>query len=85
MNLDQEFDNAVNFVKTSPENPHIDSDTKLTLYKYYKQSIIGDCNTEQPSMFYFADRAKWDAWNSVKGMQKNDAKQMYIYHVNKYI
>lgn len=84
MDINNEFDKSVEFIRTSKENPNIDSDTKLTFYKYYKQATVGDCNTEQPSMFYMSDRAKWDAWNAIKGTSKNDAMKLYIYHTNKY-
>lgn len=50
----------------------------LTLYKYYKQATVGDCNTERPSMFNMEGRAKWDAWTSVKGLSQEEAKTKYI-------
>ena len=30
----------------------------------------GDCNTERPGMFDLKGKAKWDSWNSKKGMTK---------------
>lgn len=50
----------------------------LTLYKYYKQATVGDCNTERPSMFNMEGRAKWDAWTSVKGLSQEEAKAKYV-------
>jgi diazepam-binding inhibitor (GABA receptor modulator, acyl-CoA-binding protein) len=29
-------------------------------------------------MFDFTGKAKWDAWNSVKGLTQDDAKTQYI-------
>jgi acyl-CoA-binding protein len=29
-------------------------------------------------MFSFQARAKWDAWNGIKGMSKEDAQKNYI-------
>ncbi len=43
-----------------------------------QQGTIGDCNTERPGMFDFTGKAKWDAWNSVKGLTQDDAKTQYI-------
>ena len=47
-------------------------------YKFYKQSTIGDCNIVKPSMFNFTECAKWNAWNSIKGMTNEEAKSNYI-------
>ena len=56
----------------------IDNDVKLSFYKYFKQVKSGDCNTSQPWKVQFEARAKWDAWNSVKGMSKEDAMAAYV-------
>ena len=32
----------------------------------------------QPGMLDFTGRAKWDAWNSQKGMDSEDAKAGYV-------
>jgi len=58
------------------------NDEKLKLYKYFKQATVGDINTARPGMLDFAGKAKWDAWNSVKGVSKNDAEIHYVKHVN---
>jgi diazepam-binding inhibitor (GABA receptor modulator, acyl-CoA-binding protein) len=63
----------INKLKKTPEDNEL-----LDVYKYYKQSKFGDNNTEQPSMFNFKNTAKWNAWNSVKGIEKNAAMQHYI-------
>ena len=57
---------------------NLSNDDLLTLYKYYKQATVGDCNTERPSMFNMEGRAKWDAWTSVKGLSQEEAKTKYI-------
>ncbi|SCQ12797.1 acyl-CoA binding protein, isoform 2, ACBP2 [Plasmodium sp.] len=31
---------------------------RLNLYKYYKQSAIGNCNIKKPSYFQYADKKK---------------------------
>lgn len=79
------FDEAITYVKNTPNNPSITDDDRLQFYKYYKQAIIGNCNTVCPSMFSFAERAKWEAWNSLKGMTQDEAKAMYIFLVNQKI
>ena len=54
------------------------NDDLLTLYKYYKQATIGDCNVDRPSLFNLEGKSKWDAWNSVKGLSQEEAKTKYI-------
>lgn len=44
----------------------------------FKQATIGDCNIEKPSLFEFVARAKYDAWNSFKGLGFRDARNLYI-------
>jgi diazepam-binding inhibitor (GABA receptor modulating acyl-CoA-binding protein) len=61
----------------------VTDDSKLAAYKLYKQATVGDCNTPQPSMFSFTDRAKWNAWNSAKGMSKADAMRAYIAEIER--
>eukprot|EP00299_Pterocystis_sp_00344_P004085 c1491_g1_i1.p1 GENE.c1491_g1_i1~~c1491_g1_i1.p1 ORF type:complete len:120 (-),score=30.87 c1491_g1_i1:163-486(-) len=76
-NLDEQFRRAVYLIRNGPA---IDSDneTKLTFYKYFKQATIGDCTGDRPGMFSFEARAKFDAWDSVKGTSSENAKAEYI-------
>ncbi|KAG8125137.1 hypothetical protein E2320_020385 [Naja naja] len=37
---------------------------------------------ERPGMFDLKGKAKWDAWNKLKGMSKEDAIKVYIAKVN---
>lgn len=73
----EEFNNAVNAIKNTPPNSSLTNDVKLNFYKYYKQATIGDCNTTQPWSVQIEARAKWDAWNSIKGTTKEDAMFAY--------
>ena len=86
MNTEQLFNYYAQKVKESkPTDKPIDNNTRLNFYKYYKQSTVGNNNTEQPYFFNVADRAKWDAWNELKNMSKEEAMKMYIYHASQYI
>jgi len=67
-------------LKKTPTN-----DEKLVLYKFYKQATVGDVNTARPGMLDFAGKAKWDAWESVKGTVQHDAEVNYITTVNNLI
>ncbi|XP_029359703.1 acyl-CoA-binding domain-containing protein 7 isoform X1 [Echeneis naucrates] len=60
-------------VKTRPTDQEL-----LDLYGLYKQAVVGDVNTDRPGMLDFKGKAKWDAWESRKGMSKEDAMSAYI-------
>jgi small subunit ribosomal protein S27Ae len=57
---------------------NLNNEDLLTLYKYYKQATVGDCNTERPGMFDLTGKAKWDAWNSLRGLSQEESKSKYI-------
>ncbi len=50
----------------------------LKFYGYYKQATNGNCITSKPSIFKVVERAKWDAWNSLQNLSKEEAMQGYI-------
>ena len=80
--LEQQFNDIVEFVKQWDNGKQATNDEKLEAYKYYKQATIGDINTSKPGIFSYTDRAKWNAWDSVKGMSSYDAKLKYIEVIN---
>lgn len=76
------FNRSVKKSKTIKSMPDKE---KLKLYKYYKQVKFGDNNTSKPWSIPFETRAKWDAWNSVKGMSKEEAMKRYTAVVNQHL
>ena len=50
----------------------------LELYGLYKQSLFGSNKEQKPSFFNFKDKAKYEAWDSVKTLSKSKAKKQYI-------
>merc|ERR1712117_692421 len=44
----------------------------------YKKATVGDINVPRPGMLDFKGKAKWDAWNTKKGMAQDKAKEEYI-------
>jgi diazepam-binding inhibitor (GABA receptor modulating acyl-CoA-binding protein) len=69
------FDQAVADSKNLPDRP--DNPTLLKLYALYKQAIQGDADGERPGFSDPVGRAKWDAWNGLKGTSADDAMQAY--------
>ena len=77
MELNTLFQQAVADSKNLPEKPG--NDVLLKLYALYKQSTEGDVNIDPPSnTFDFVGKAKFSAWEGLKGMSKEDAMQEYI-------
>ncbi|ETW18171.1 hypothetical protein PFAG_02665 [Plasmodium falciparum Santa Lucia] len=72
------FQASVNYVNSLPNNRPLSVETKLDLYKYYKQSTVGNCNIKEPSYFQYADKKKYEAWKSIENLNKEDAKKRYI-------
>eukprot|EP01104_Vermistella_antarctica_P004504 TRINITY_DN14940_c0_g1_i1.p1 TRINITY_DN14940_c0_g1~~TRINITY_DN14940_c0_g1_i1.p1 ORF type:complete len:442 (+),score=111.04 TRINITY_DN14940_c0_g1_i1:144-1469(+) len=54
-----------------------DSD-KLRFYALYKQATVGDNTEDKPGMMQLVKKAKWGAWNDLKGTSKEAAMQQYI-------
>ena len=80
MNVQTLFNKKTEDVKQLPFTP--DNDDLLKLYGFYKQVKEGDINTAQPYAIQVHARAKWEAWNKNKGLDKITAMKNYIYIVN---
>ncbi len=76
MSLQDQFDAAVAGSKQLPERP--DNMTLLKLYALFKQGSSGDVEGSRPGFTDMVGRAKWDAWNELKGQSQDEAKQNYI-------
>jgi acyl-CoA-binding protein len=74
--LTAKFEAAVANSKNLSERP--DNATMLKLYALYKQSSAGDNADKKPGFSDMVGRAKWDAWNGMKGTTSDAAKQQYI-------
>ena len=44
----------------------------------YKQGSTGDNEEKKPGFTDMVARAKWDAWNKLKGTSTDDAMQQYV-------
>ncbi|XP_045875856.1 acyl-CoA-binding protein [Meles meles] len=71
-----EFEKAAEDVKHLKTKPT--DDEMLFIYGHYKQVTVGDVNTERPGLLDLKGKAKWDAWNQLKGTSKEDAMKAYI-------
>ena len=76
MSLQEQFQQAQADSKNLPERP--DNMTLLKIYALFKQGSSGDATGERPGMTDFVARAKFDAWDALKGTSQEDAMQQYI-------
>ena len=70
------FEQAVVDSKSLSERP--DNATLLKLYALYKQASAGDADGKRPGFTDMIGRAKWDAWNEVKGTASEAAMRQYV-------
>jgi diazepam-binding inhibitor (GABA receptor modulator, acyl-CoA-binding protein) len=74
--LQADFEAAVANSKKLSQRP--DNATLLKIYGLYKQATAGDNTEKKPGFGDMVGRAKWDAWNGLKGTSSDDAKQQYV-------
>ena len=75
-------DLQANFSKAQADSKNLserpDNATLLKIYALYKQGSIGDNAEKKPGFGDMVARAKWDAWNGLKGTPADDAMQQYV-------
>jgi len=76
--LKTRFEEAVNYIQTAEGDFKPSNEMKLEFYALYKQATEGDVSGKRPGMMDFIGRAKYDAWEKLKGMSGDDAMQQYI-------
>ena len=81
MNLDENFKSADHRATKLPKRHP--NDILLQLYALYKQGNEGDVTGNRPGFADFEGRAKFDAWDRIKGKSNDEAKQEYISLVEK--
>lgn len=75
MSLDEQFNQAQVQVKTLPAQSN---DNLLKLYALFKQATQGDVAGKKPGMMDFVGKAKYEAWETLKGQTQDEAKQNYV-------
>jgi len=78
MSVEDKFKKAVWLIRNGPPTAGTDNETRLSYYKYYKQATEGDNTQAKPWAIQLEASAKWNAWESVKGMSKEDAMKAYV-------
>jgi diazepam-binding inhibitor (GABA receptor modulator, acyl-CoA-binding protein) len=75
MSLDDDFEAAVGRSRSLPSQGN---ENLLKLYALFKQARNGDVSGKRPGMMQLRERAKYDAWASLKGKSQEDAKREYV-------
>ncbi|XP_016406612.1 acyl-CoA-binding domain-containing protein 5A-like isoform X4 [Sinocyclocheilus rhinocerous] len=77
---EQRFNAAVRVIQNLPSNGSFQpsNDMMLKFYSYYKQATQGPCNIPRPGFWDPIGKAKWDAWNSLGEMPKEEAMAAYV-------
>ena len=76
MATEDEFHAAAEDVKGLPSDPG--NDTKLRLYALYKQATEGDVQGKRPGFTNPVGRAKYDAWEALRGTTADTARSDYV-------
>ena len=76
MSLQEQFAQAQADSKNLSERP--DNMTLLKIYALYKQATAGDAEGKRPGFTDMVGRAKFDAWEALKGASKDEAMHQYV-------
>lgn len=72
----EQFLQAQSDSKNLPERP--DNMTLLKMYALFKQGSVGDVGGTRPGSSNAVERAKWDAWATLKGKSGEAAMHEYV-------
>ena len=81
--LKKTFEESVNYVQNAEGNFKPSNELKLEMYGLFKQASEGDVSGKKPGRMDFINRAKYLAWEEVKGLSSDDAMQRYIDSIEK--
>lgn len=76
--LKQKFEETVNYVQNAEGDFQPSNELKLRMYSLFKQATDGDVSGKKPGMMDFIARAKYSAWEELKGLSSDEAMQQYI-------
>ncbi|XP_013397384.1 acyl-CoA-binding domain-containing protein 5-like isoform X1 [Lingula anatina] len=76
----EKFEAAVKVIQNLPKEGSFQPSHELMLkfYAYYKQATIGKCTHPRPAFWEVVKKAKWDAWNGLGDLSKEEAMLRYV-------
>lgn len=72
------FDKAAGHLPQVLAKVTVSDENLLYLYARFKQATEGPCNTSRPGLFEFQAKKKWDSWNTIKNMPREQARTEYV-------
>ena len=72
----KQFEAAAAAVLKARKDPG--NDLKLKLYAHFKQATEGDVQGDKPGFTDFVNRAKYEAWAKLRGMNADEAMKAYV-------
>ncbi|XP_067686057.1 acyl-CoA-binding domain-containing protein 5-like [Haliotis asinina] len=74
------FDAAVKVIRSLPKNGSFQPSNEMMLrfYGFYKQATEGRCTDVKPSFWDLVKKAKWEAWNKLGDMPREEAMLNYV-------
>ncbi|GMT20052.1 hypothetical protein PFISCL1PPCAC_11349, partial [Pristionchus fissidentatus] len=78
--LEEKFQACVDIIQNLPKTGPVPTTyvEMLTMYALFKQATHGPCNVTQPGFWNVIERYKWDAWNRLGEMDKDEAMETYV-------
>lgn len=76
--LKTKFEETVSYVQNADGDFEPSNELKLQMYALFKQATEGDVTGKKPGMMDFVGRAKYLAWEELKGSSSEEAMQQYI-------
>nr|CAD7569761.1 unnamed protein product [Timema californicum] len=55
----------------------------LRFYAYFKQASEGPCTAARPAFWEVVKKMKWDAWNKLGNMPREEAMNNYVEELKK--
>lgn len=87
MSLEEKFHAAVNVIRSLPKSGSYQPSNELMLrfYSYFKQATEGPCDKPKPGFWDVVNRAKWEAWNKLGNMTRDEAMKAYVEELHKIV
>lgn len=76
---EEEFNLAANYIQS--HHREFSKDNLLKFYGFYKQVTAGsldEVKNPKPSLFRISERSKWFAWNALKDVSEQEAREKYV-------
>eukprot|EP00094_Tigriopus_californicus_P004287 TCALIF_04133-PA protein Name:"Similar to ACBD5 Acyl-CoA-binding domain-containing protein 5 (Bos taurus)" AED:0.12 eAED:0.12 QI:163/0.8/0.66/0.83/0.6/0.5/6/0/326 len=87
MSVEDQFKAAVAVIQGLPKNGPFQPSNEMMLkfYSYYKQATEGPCHISKPGFWDVVKRAKFDGWNKLGNMAKEEAMKLYVEELKKIV